>query len=64
MLIFKEKIFNWYEICQICHGSVCLKEFSKNLFMFVRPIIKQKKKTALLVITLDTRRYRHAVRVL
>ena len=54
--------------CQICHGSVCLKEFSKNLFMFVRSIIEQRKVhfkiLELLVITLGSRRSRHAVRVL
>ena len=47
-------------LCQICHISVCLKEFSKTLFMFVRPVIEQTKVhfkiLELLVITLGTRR--------
>ena len=43
--------------CQFCSGSVCLKQFSKNIFMSVRPIVVQTKvhfkSLKLLVVTFD-----------
>ena len=50
--ILKENLFIWYEMevktskmtfYQNCHRSVCLKGFFRNLFMFVRPTIRQTK---------------------
>ena len=52
-------------LLQICNGNGCLKEFSKNTIMFVRPIIEQIKVhfkiIELLVITFGTRRYCNAM---
>ena len=46
--------------CQTCHRCVCLRQLSKNLFIFVRPIIVKTKVhfkiLELLVITFDTER--------
>ena len=45
----------------VCHGNGCLKEFPKNIVMFVRQLIEQTKVhfkiLELLVITFGTRHY-------
>ena len=49
----------------VCHGNGCLKEFPKNIVMFVRPIIEQTKVhfkiLELLVIMFGTRHYYKAM---